>query len=120
MIKIDIEGGEYQLANELLNALECNKSAINCVVMEFHDTHSRRAEFQKLVEGVSRHLPIVHLHGNNCAPVASDGLPHVIEITFAQNTGLTTSQQLKFPLIGLDYPNDYSVPDCVFEFIPES
>ena len=120
MIKIDIEGGEYQLANELLNALECNKSAINCVVMEFHDTHSRRAEFQKLVEGVSRHLPIVHLHGNNCAPVASDGLPHVIEITFAQNMGLATSQQLKFPLIGLDYPNDNSVPDCVFEFLPKS
>lgn len=107
------------MANELLNIIERNKGAINCVVIEFHDTHSRRAEFQKLVEGVSMHLSIVHLHGNNCAPVAIDGLPHVIEITFAQNTGLATSQQLKFPRIGLDYPNDDSVPDCVFEFIPE-
>lgn len=117
MIKIDIEGGEYQLANELIDAIEKNKHSINCVVMEFHDTSTRREDFEKLVLGISALLPIVHLHGNNCAQVAENGLPHVIEITFANIPNGMLSKQLLFPIADLDFPNDPSLPDFEMEFL---
>jgi len=117
MIKIDIEGGEYQLANELIDTIRANLHSINCVVMELHDISIRRNDFEKLVLGVSALLPIVHLHGNNCAPKAEDGLPHVIEITFANIPNGRLSKQLLFPIPDLDFPNDPSLPDFEMEFL---
>jgi hypothetical protein len=43
MLKIDIEGGEYELSESLLRFLNGNSEKINSVVMEFHDTRSRRS-----------------------------------------------------------------------------
>jgi len=117
MIKIDIEGGEYQLADELINTIKDNVNSINCVVMELHDTSIRRNDFERLVLGVSALLPIVHLHGNNCASTAEDGLPHVIEITFANISNGMLSKQLRFPITGLDFANDSSLPDCEMNFL---
>ena len=114
MLKIDIEGGEYQFIEDLLMHLESNNKLINCVIMELHDTYSRRAEFEQLVKGISRWLPIVHLHANNCAGVAADGLPEVIEITFAEATQQNGSRDFPLPL--LDYPNDPEIPDIFFSF----
>ena len=114
MLKIDIEGGEYQFIEDLLMYLKSNNKLINCVIMELHDTYSRRAEFEQLVKGISRWLPIVHLHANNCAGVAADGLPEVIEITFAEATQQNGSRDFPLPL--LDYPNDPEIPDIFFSF----
>jgi hypothetical protein len=114
MLKIDIEGGEYQFIEDLLMHLKSNNKLINCVIMELHDTYSRRAEFEQLVKGISRWLPIVHLHANNCAGVAADGLPEVIEITFAEATQQNGSRDFPLPL--LDFPNDPEIPDIFFSF----
>ena len=116
LIKIDIEGGEYEIADPLIDCLYKNSEKINCVVMEFHDTNVRRTEFETLVKNVAAFFPIVHLHGNNCVHIASDGLPEVIEITFAKDCLTSYSKNLKFPLIGLDYPNDSRKPDIQFSF----
>lgn len=116
MIKIDIEGGEYEIARPLIDCLRINSERINCVVMEFHDTNSRRVDFEAMVKGISAFFPIVHLHGNNCVPVASDGLPEVLEVTFARDCSHRFSNNLRFPLAGLDYPNDKSMPDLMFYF----
>jgi hypothetical protein len=114
MLKIDIEGGEYQLVDGLLEHLATHHKSINCIVMELHDTHLMRAEFRKLVVGVSEFFPIVHIHGNNCAGVAGDGLPEVLEITFATASAERGSSE--FPLSGLDFPNDSELPDLNFSF----
>jgi hypothetical protein len=114
MLKIDIEGGEYQFAEDLLVHLKNNHGLINCIIMELHDTQKMRAEFKKLVKGISEFLPIVHLHANNCAGVAADGLPEVIEITFAEATHRDGSRDFPVPL--LDYPNDPEIPDIFFSF----
>jgi hypothetical protein len=116
MLKIDIEGGEYELSDPLLQFLNANSERVNCLVMEFHDTRSRRSEFEGMVKGISAFLPIVHIHGNNCAGVAPDGLPEVVEITFAKDCERTFSERLTFPLPDLDYPNDRSLPDLFFAF----
>jgi hypothetical protein len=82
--------------------------------LEVHDTETRRNEFEKLVKGISQYFPIVHIHGNNCAGVAADGLPEVLEITFASagpDYGIRN-----FPLAGQDFPNDSKFPDLDFSF----
>ncbi len=72
LIKMDIEGGEYELANDLIEEIERRKNQITCIVMEFHDTELRRTEFSTLVRNIQKHLSIVHIHGNNCAITASE------------------------------------------------
>jgi hypothetical protein len=116
MLKIDIEGGEYELSESLIACIKENSTKINCVVMEFHDTRVRRIEFEYLVHGISSVFPIVHIHGNNCVVVAPDGLPEVVEITFAKDCESNYSDRLSFPLAGLDFPNDKSFPDLSFSF----
>ena len=116
MLKIDIEGGEYELSESLIECIKKNSEKINSVVMEFHDTRVRRIEFEYLVQGISSVVPIVHIHGNNCVVVASDGLPEVVEITFAKDCESNYSDTLSFPLAGLDFPNDESLPDLSFSF----
>ena len=114
MLKIDIEGGEYELIDDLLQQISENYQKISCLIMELHDTHTRRADFERLVQGISRWLPIVHLHANNCAGVAIDGLPEVLELTFASAKHESGSRE--FPLPHLDYPNDPDMPDITFSF----
>ena len=114
MLKIDIEGGEYQFVEDLLEHLKGNHKLINCVIMELHDTHKMRGEFEKLVKGISEFLPIVHIHGNNCVGISEDGLPEVLEITFASATLERGGSE--FPLPGLDFPNDSEAPDLQFSF----
>ena len=114
MLKIDIEGGEYQFVEDLLEHLKGNHRLINCVIMELHDTHKMRGEFEKLVKGISEFLPIVHIHGNNCVGISEDGLPEVLEITFASATLERGGSE--FPLPGLDFPNDSEAPDLQFSF----
>lgn len=116
MLKIDIEGGEYELSESLIECIKMNSEKINSVVMEFHDTKVRRIEFEYLVKGISSVIPIVHIHGNNCVVVAPDGLPEVVEITFAKDCESNYSDTLSFPLAGLDFPNDKSLPDLSFSF----
>jgi hypothetical protein len=118
MLKIDIEGGEYQFVEDLLEHLKGNHTLINCVIMELHDTQKMRAEFEKLVKGISEFLPIVHIHGNNCVGISEDGLPEVLEITFASASMERGSSE--FPLPGLDFPNDSEAPDLHFSFAESS
>jgi hypothetical protein len=114
MLKIDIEGGEYQFIDDLLMHLSENHRFINCIIMELHDTYAMRNEFRRLVLGVSEFFPIVHIHGNNCAGIAGDGLPEVLEITFASASADRGSSE--FPLLELDFPNDSNRPDLEFSF----
>ena len=114
MLKIDIEGGEYEFIDDLLRQISENYQRISCLIMELHDTHTRRADFERLVKGISLWLPIVHIHANNCAGVSADGLPEVLEITFASAKHESGSRE--FPLPHLDYPNDPDIPDISFSF----
>jgi hypothetical protein len=114
MLKIDIEGGEYEFIDDLLHQLSGNHQRVSCLVMELHDTHVRRADFERLVKGIAHWLPIVHIHANNCAGVATDGLPEVLEISFARAEREIGDRE--FPLPHLDYPNDPNIPDISFAF----
>jgi hypothetical protein len=114
LLKMDIEGGEYELSDDLILSVKENHQRISCIVIELHDTYEKRGEFERLVKGLSEYLPIVHIHANNCAGIAPDGLPEVVEITFSRAT--KEKGDFVFPLPHLDYPNDPDLPDIAFSF----
>jgi Methyltransferase FkbM domain len=113
LLKMDIEGGEYRVIPPLLTESE----RIDLMIIEFHDTDPLRPVFEQQVKAILTRFDIVHVHGNNIAGVAADGLPDCLEITFINkrfpNTGRRRDQ---LPLAGIDRPNDPAKPDLPLRF----
>lgn len=103
--KLDIEGSEYELINELV-ILE---SRISGLVVEFHDTYSRRATFINSLHSLSGSYAVVHTHVNNYGGISIDGQPKVYEISLLNRRFLSNLTALDRPnksLVPLDQPND--------------
>jgi hypothetical protein len=77
-LKIDIEGGEYRVIDDILR----HADRVTGMVIEFHDTHRLRTVFADAIRKLQARFSIVHLHANNYGGVAPDGLPDVLEVTF--------------------------------------
>jgi hypothetical protein len=116
IIKIDIEGDEYGLLEQIKSALIDRQGQISSMVFELHDTDTRRAEFEQFVSEIGELMPVVHIHGNNCREYGADGLPTFVEVTFARSDLVGDSRVLEFPRSGLDYPNDPELPEMEFVF----
>ena len=100
-LKIDIEGSEY----EIIDAILRHSRRIIALVIEFHHTTRGRPTFRCAVSALQREFEIVHVHGNNWGPVAPDGLPDAVEITFVPRSGLSLPKRSRLP-IELDRPNN--------------
>jgi hypothetical protein len=116
VIKIDIEGDEYGLKDQITASIIERKGQISTLVFELHDTDTRRVEFEQFVREISQLMPLVHIHGNNCRKLSPDGLPTFVEVTFAHPDLVGKSKVLNFPVGGLDFPNDPELPDLDFSF----
>jgi hypothetical protein len=104
ILSIDIEGGEYKIIKDLVGF----KERINLVVIEFHNTFVQRKQFKRLIFLLKRYFNIIHIHGNNHEPIATDGLPIVLELTFLNKKKFIINNKnfkKKFPINQLDYPN---------------
>lgn len=75
-LKIDIEGSEYRIINDIVKYA----SNITGIAIEFHDTDHLRLIFLDAVNKLLKDFEIVHLHGNNASPCAEDGLPDALEL----------------------------------------
>ena len=78
-LKIDIEGWEYRVLDELQSV----SGRISGMVIEYH---SLDLHIDKVKEFIS-HFPlkIAHIHCNNFAPLTPDGIPLSIEMTFTDS-----------------------------------
>jgi hypothetical protein len=103
--KIDIEGSEYRILDDLV-AL---RTKISGLVIEFHDCDLNLDRITDFVERIG--LPIVHVHANNYAPVDDKGLPLVLEITFSRFAELQTGTP-NFPH-PLDMANNRKAPEII-------
>ncbi|MDA3017369.1 MAG: hypothetical protein O2841_04965 [Actinomycetota bacterium] len=113
--KIDIEGGEYQLIDKLLNSVEFRKSLL--IIMEWHDTFEKREEFLRFVNAMLETHYLIHLVGNSGTGLATDGLPEVLEITWQhKNFELLTERVKNLPIDGIDFPNGESRGLYALEF----
>ncbi|HEV8014389.1 MAG TPA: hypothetical protein VGP48_02590 [Stellaceae bacterium] len=113
LVKIDIEGGEYRIIPELTRFAD----RIDVIAIEFHDTDPLRPVFEAQIRALLDDFAIIHVHGNNIAGIAADGLPDALEITFlSRRFGIPERRRDRLPVAGLDRPNDPLRPDVALRF----
>lgn len=78
-LKIDIEGHEYRILNELLK----HQSRISGLAIEFHDCDLHIERLEKFITAFE--LSLIHIHPNNWVGIDSKGLPLAMEMTFSRN-----------------------------------
>jgi hypothetical protein len=113
LLKIDIEGREYRIIDDVIRSAD----RILGLIVEFHDTEPLRVVFVESVRKLQEHFCIVHLHGNNHAGVAADGLPEALEVTFVQKARVASRERrVLLPLAGIDCPNNPNLPEYSLRF----
>lgn len=117
-IKMDIEGAEY----DVLPDVQAAGDHVVGLIVEFHDLGTRGDEFHRCLEMLEETFCIVHVHGNNCAPLVEDtGIPSVLELTFLRRSLMSDDEarsvsSREYPLADLDRPNHQSYADYPLRF----
>ena len=78
-IKIDIEGSEYRILDELIKF----QNNLTGIVIEFHDFDLNIKKIIKFIQDLD--LELVHIHPQNPAPLNKENIPTQVEISFAKN-----------------------------------
>lgn len=119
-LKLDIEGGEYDLFNILIQEYI---QKIDQMVVEFHSPWGNENKMNILKKIHNTHV-ILHAHGNNCCDGLNYGgaiVPLIFELTFV-NRNLINADTLAAntaPIPGpLDRPNVPQRPDWVLDGYP--
>lgn len=114
ILKIDIEGTEYNIVDEVLKY----QNQIGHLIMEYHDLHTRKEEFFNNIKKIKKYFLLNHLHANNYNKTNTDGFPINIEVTFTNKKHQTASNKRKFsfPIKELDFPNNPELPDIEINF----
>lgn len=117
LLKIDIEGNEYEwITYTDIKELSNNVAGI---VIEFHAVNE--ALFAPALARLQSHFNVVWVHGNNLGGVFNRGdyyhIPRVIEVTLVRKDFLTFKElSTNSCPISLDRPNAYYLPDIVIDF----
>ena len=112
-LKVDIEKHEYRILDQITK----HQERITGLVIEFHDCDFH---FEKIKNFINHfQLQLVHTHVNNYGDVNASGFATVIELTFSPKSYNTIREKNdnKFPVIGLDQPNNKNRKDetIIFE-----
>jgi len=78
-LKVDIEGWEYRLFDDLL----AEADRICGLAIEFHDVDLHWMRLKEFIEKFP--LSIAHVHYNSFAPLSDQGAPLVLEVTFSSH-----------------------------------
>lgn len=108
-LKIDIEGSEYQILDELV----LHANIISGLVIEFHDINIFFDKIYKFVQDFD--LKLVHIHGNNFGGQSLLGYPLVMEMTFSKNPIPINEEGPSFPH-PLDMVNDINANELNLDF----
>ncbi|PKN50608.1 MAG: hypothetical protein CVU55_16060 [Deltaproteobacteria bacterium HGW-Deltaproteobacteria-13] len=114
-LKMDIEGSEYQV----LNDLDKYYRRISGIAIEFHDVDTLYDSVHKHIEKLKEYFDIVHVHINNCGASDADKIPCVIEVTFENKkifSGKPRLSDLQYPLPDLDNSNSPYMRDYRINF----
>ena len=115
MLKIDIEGDEF----EILKNINLYSEKIHTLIVEFHDLDKKLDDFEKLIKYINKKFYIIHIHGNNYSKCVTNGIPNTLEITFLNSKMFfIANKQTKFsfPIENLDFPNDSTKKDIDINF----
>lgn len=113
IIKIDIEGGEWDLLREVSDVAKLADAP--ALIFEFHDT--RRPEFLKVVSMIKEFFWIAHIHGNTSDRATEAGMPLYLEMTFVNKRYQPgNGVRRRLPIDGLDFPVRPGEAPHEFEF----
>ena len=102
ILKIDIEGGEYLIINDILK----NFKKINTLIVEFHWINRNKDRFINSIKKLKKKFDIIHLHANNYrSPKKNEDLFDFIEITMVNKkiNKFRSEYRFNFPVKRLDY-----------------
>jgi hypothetical protein len=115
-VKMDIENWEYRTLPKFLPYFD----KINGFVIEFHDLDIIGSKFMEIVELLSQHFYIAHIHANNWRGLIDNtDLPKFLEITFIHKYLLNDKiapSTLRYPVEGLDFPCKKTEKDIPLNF----
>jgi hypothetical protein len=97
-LKIDIEGSEYDILNDII----LYSKYFSGLVIEFHSIHLHLDKILNFINKID--LTLIHLHGNNYADLDINDNPTVIELSFARSPKIIS--RYKKNLHPLDQKND--------------
>lgn len=89
LLKIDVEGAEYEFF-ENTDIEQLSKNVIG-IVLEIHNTgdvNNYRPRATKILEKITNHFTLTHLHGNNSSPMIGSwwiAVPDTLELTFIRD-----------------------------------
>ena len=102
ILKLDIEGGEYSLIDQI----DKNSSNIKILIIEFHFIKSKKNLFKNSIKKLLNNFDIIHIHANNYFNLENnDTFFEVLEITFVNKkiNKYKDSFRYDFPLKDLDF-----------------
>jgi hypothetical protein len=106
-LKIDIEGWEYRILEDILNIAH----RLTGLAMEFHDVDLHLDKITSFVERLP--LSVCHIHANNYSPIGRTGCPYVIEMSFTSQP--ISDVPASLPSV-LDMVNNRHADEIAFEF----
>jgi hypothetical protein len=106
--KIDIEGSEYIILNDLVKF----SKSISGLVIEFHDVPVYLDVILKFIKEID--LDLCHIHANNWGGVDSNNVPKVLELTFARDP-IKIDSKVTIPHI-LDQRNNPRKEEIIIQF----
>jgi len=115
ILKLDIEGGEWNILYELNQDI---LTQFKYIIIEFHFEDIFASKYQDIFKKLNQTHQIFHLHCNNCCPIINfDGynLCSSLEISFIireKNTFIDYFEY--FPLKNLDFKNVENMEDINF------
>ena len=107
--KIDIEGSEHRILNELIEF----KDKIIGVVIEFHDIDLHKDKIINFIEKTN--LNVTHIHPNNNSILDNFNNPTTIEMTFEKSPEIDNNFELILPH-KLDQKCNPKLNDCKIYF----
>lgn len=112
-IKIDIEGAEYRILDQLI---KYNDRFYGCII-EFHDIDLNLEKIKIFIEKFK--LDLIHTHVNNCGPLKDKNSPTQVELTFSylpNKSDYEFSENFDLPH-ELDMPNHPNLRDDNISFV---
>ena len=115
-LKIDIEGSEYRILPDII----ARQDAVSGFVIEFHDVDLHVDRISAFIADAAPWFFVEHLHINNYGPMAPNGLPTAIEMSFGRVDRAPVRHHdatlRPYPLAGLDVSNNPQAADIAFTF----
>jgi len=113
ILKIDIEGSEYHLIDQLCSISQ----RVPLLIIEFHDTETNKKYFEKSLKKLLELYVNCHVHANNYDLLGENGIPRTLEFTFGRKDIYEGGQFIvSLPLPDLDSPSCAKRPDHSLQF----